>query len=304
MPEAAPVMTTTLPANRLLFTRSRPARQGGEIIGVAAGDEALVDDDLLIDPIAAGVADVGLQAGEGRERAALHHIRLDQGPGRVTDGGDGLAGFEEGVDEGDDLLRGAQLVGADAAAGDDEAVELIRGHVADRLVDREGLAGVEVVVHRLRLARFQADDDDLAAGLLNGILGLREFGFLGAAGGDENGDRLAVEGHGMSPKVREVFERGLPRTIDFRSGCVGGGIMSDAPETTAGRCRDRQRPAVLSLLRIRRAPGRSTSRSAVMPNPPASRGPIPTVAVTVVASGTFTFSCWPAAFNAPMKQAE
>src|SRR5213076_1825281 len=34
--------------------------EGGEVVGLAAGHEALVDDDLLVDPLAAGVADVGL----------------------------------------------------------------------------------------------------------------------------------------------------------------------------------------------------------------------------------------------------
>jgi len=48
--------------------------EGIEVVRLAAGDEALVDDDLLIDPFPAGVADVGLQG--GRRRPAI-------GPGRT-----------------------------------------------------------------------------------------------------------------------------------------------------------------------------------------------------------------------------
>jgi hypothetical protein len=37
-------------------------QKGIEVIRLAAGDEAAVDDDLLIYPVAASVADVGRQA--------------------------------------------------------------------------------------------------------------------------------------------------------------------------------------------------------------------------------------------------
>src|SRR5690349_18831785 len=63
---------------------------GRDVVGVAAGDEVAVDDDLLVDPLAAAVADVGLQARPAGEALALDPVGLDEGPGCVADGGDGL----------------------------------------------------------------------------------------------------------------------------------------------------------------------------------------------------------------------
>src|SRR6187399_709165 len=55
-----------------------------QVVGLAARHEALVDDDLLVDPGAAGVADVGLQRRPRRDRAALQDVRLDERPRPVT----------------------------------------------------------------------------------------------------------------------------------------------------------------------------------------------------------------------------
>ena len=69
--------------------------EGREVAGVAAGDQVAVDDDLLVHPGAAGVADVGLQARPGGEPPAADHVGLDQGPGCVADGRHRLAGGHE-----------------------------------------------------------------------------------------------------------------------------------------------------------------------------------------------------------------
>jgi hypothetical protein len=37
------------------------ADEGGQVVGLAAGDEAAVDDDVAIDPYGAGVRQVGLE---------------------------------------------------------------------------------------------------------------------------------------------------------------------------------------------------------------------------------------------------
>ena len=67
------------------------AVEGRQVAGVAAGDEVAVDDDLLVDPLGARVAQVGLQAGPRRELAAPPRPPR-QGPGGVADRGDDLAG--------------------------------------------------------------------------------------------------------------------------------------------------------------------------------------------------------------------
>jgi hypothetical protein len=49
-----------------------------DVVGVAARDESGVDVHLLVDPRAAGVADVGLERRPLRERAAAHDVGLDE----------------------------------------------------------------------------------------------------------------------------------------------------------------------------------------------------------------------------------
>jgi len=43
-----------------------------QVVRVPGGDEALVDDDLLVDDLAAGILDVGADAGVGGERPLAH----------------------------------------------------------------------------------------------------------------------------------------------------------------------------------------------------------------------------------------
>src|SRR5205085_4948152 len=69
--------------------------EGGQVVGLAARDEPGVDDDLLVDPVRTGVAKVGLQAGPGRELAALDDAGLDQRPRPVADDADRLAARRE-----------------------------------------------------------------------------------------------------------------------------------------------------------------------------------------------------------------
>src|SRR6201995_853992 len=56
-----------------------------QVVGIARGDQTLVHHDLLVDPRAAGVPDVGPQAREGGQRAIAHEIGLDQRPRTVAD---------------------------------------------------------------------------------------------------------------------------------------------------------------------------------------------------------------------------
>jgi hypothetical protein len=66
------------------------AQKAGQIVRSAAGDQALVDHDLLVHPVAAGVSDVGAQARPPRELPNPHDVRLDERPRTVADDADGL----------------------------------------------------------------------------------------------------------------------------------------------------------------------------------------------------------------------
>ncbi|SDP10689.1 amino acid exporter, AAE family [Pedococcus dokdonensis] len=98
-----------------------------EVVGVAAGDEVAVLDDLLVDPLGPGVAQVGLQARPARDGAALQHVGLDQRPRGVADGRDRLAAGHEVADEGDCVGVGAQCVGVGHPTGQDQGVEVVDG---------------------------------------------------------------------------------------------------------------------------------------------------------------------------------
>src|SRR5438045_8898802 len=78
--------------------------EGVEIVRLAAGHQPRVDVNLLVDPVAAGVADVRLEARPGRERPPLDDAGLDESPGAVADCGHRLPGLEEGPRERDCLV--------------------------------------------------------------------------------------------------------------------------------------------------------------------------------------------------------
>ena len=179
------------------------AQKAGRSSGLARGDQALVDDDLLVDPVAAGVADVGPQRRPRRDRAAAQHVGLDQRPRGVADRGDRLALLEEAADEGDGVLVHAQEVGVGDAARQHEAVVVGRVGVGDRAVDRERVGLVEVV-EGLDLARLGGEQLGLAALALDRLPRLGQLDLLDALGGDEERDPLALKlvGHGGSSSVR------------------------------------------------------------------------------------------------------
>src|SRR3954454_23201545 len=70
-----------------------------DVVGVATRHEALVDVNLLVDPVAARVADVRLDRRERRERAALDHVGLDERPRTVADRADRLGLLDERAHE-------------------------------------------------------------------------------------------------------------------------------------------------------------------------------------------------------------
>jgi hypothetical protein len=71
------------------------AIEGGDVVRLAAGHEPLIDDDFFIDPICAGILEVGLNRMVRRYLAALDEAGVDQRPGAVADCGDRLAGLGE-----------------------------------------------------------------------------------------------------------------------------------------------------------------------------------------------------------------
>jgi uncharacterized protein len=119
----------------------------------------------------------------------------------VTDGGYGLTGFDELLDEGYGVLVGAEVVGVDLAAGEDEGVVVGGFDFIDEMVDFDGLALISVVP-ALDLAFFYGDDFDGGSGLFEVLLRVGEFDLLVTVGG-QDGDFFAVDllVHSTSPLV-------------------------------------------------------------------------------------------------------
>src|SRR5215213_6024585 len=97
------------------------------VVGVAARDETLISNYLLVHPVAARVADVGLQGGVRGQGTSLHHVGFDERPRTVADHSDRLGMLEEGMDEAHCLVAAAQFVCPYGAAGHDQTVVLIGG---------------------------------------------------------------------------------------------------------------------------------------------------------------------------------
>src|SRR5215210_5264380 len=189
-----------------------------QVVGVAAGDEALVGDDLLVHPVAARVADVRLERRVGGQRAALDHVGLDQRPGPVADHAHRLGLLEETVHEPDHVGVGAQVVRPHGAARHDQGVVVVRGDVGHGLVDREGVPHLGVVVHRLGLAGLDADDLDGGALGLDGLLGLDELHLLRPDRRDQNSylASLQLVCHGFSFSALRSYQGTGPLRFDTR----------------------------------------------------------------------------------------
>jgi hypothetical protein len=94
----------------LPIRRERPDRsvvEGRQIVGLTARHQGpalrVGDDDRLVGPLTARVADIGPQARPARQRLALDYIGLDQRPRRMTDGRDRFALIDKAFDEGNSI---------------------------------------------------------------------------------------------------------------------------------------------------------------------------------------------------------
>src|SRR5690606_6243585 len=199
------------------------AVESRQVVGSAAGDEPLVDDDFLVDPVATRVADIGLEAGVRGQLAPFEDAGFDEYPWSMADRGDRLAFLEEALHEVDGVLIGSQPVGADGATGDDDGVVVGAGGIGEGELDVE-LAGAVIVTElRDRLARLGAEEHRFCPRLLDGSHGLGEFGVVGALVGNQERYLLTcqVMAHG------EKVGRSAMRMMTLRW------VQSDGPRTAA-----------------------------------------------------------------------
>jgi hypothetical protein len=158
------------------IARPHLAIERGNVVGLATRDPVLVDDDLLVLPLAAGTADVVLKGVVARESASLDELGRHEEPRRVADRGDRLTGR---VDLLDDLARvgvHAQHIGVQCAARQHDRVELLRLRVFQQHVHREAVV-LLVVFHALELG-LGRQQYRIGARLLEREAGKRELHLL------------------------------------------------------------------------------------------------------------------------------
>src|SRR4051794_26519238 len=240
------------------------AVEGRDVVRLPARDEVAVDDDLLVHPLAAGVADVRLERRPRGDALAAHGPGLDEYPGAVADDRHRLPGVVEPAHEGDGVLVPAQLVRVTDAAGHEERVVVVVRDLVDRAIDLDRVRRVEVV-EALDLAVFERDDLDLCALVLERLPRFLELDPLEHVGGEDR-DLLAFQhvSHWTPPWSVSVAQR-LPGTARPMRSCGGGSPGTAARRSssrshaaaspaarTCGRARGRARRAIRGAARTRR----------------------------------------------------
>src|SRR5699024_6814467 len=127
------------------------AAERRQVVGLAAGDDAVVGHHLLVHHLGAGVAQVGAHAGPGGHAAPTHHVGFDHYPRAVADHAHRLAAAHEITHEAHRVLVHAQRVGIEHAARQDQRIELVDAGIGHLSVNLEPVAGL-VVVYALDLA--------------------------------------------------------------------------------------------------------------------------------------------------------
>lgn len=115
-----------------------PGAERRQVVRPAAGGDVLVGDHLLVDNIAAGVADVRPDAWVGGQGAAPDDVGLDERPRAVADHADRLTAINNVADKADGRLVLAQIIGVDRSARQDEGVVVASRCLADQPVYGEG----------------------------------------------------------------------------------------------------------------------------------------------------------------------
>ena len=71
------------------------AIESGDIVGLATGNEPVVDDNFLINPVRAGIFQISLNRAVAGDFSPAHHAGVNQRPGPVADRRHRFAGIEK-----------------------------------------------------------------------------------------------------------------------------------------------------------------------------------------------------------------
>ena len=132
--------------------------EGRDVVWFSAEDELSIGHDGLVDPVCAGVLDVGLEGWPGGYGFSTQRVCFDEGPGAMTDCGDGLTGGDELADEVDCCWFHAEMVGVHHAARQQKGVVVVRVGFGEGQVYLDGLTPI-LLVPTFDLAVFGCNDD-------------------------------------------------------------------------------------------------------------------------------------------------
>src|SRR5215207_2639655 len=182
-----------------------------QVVWVAARDETLVGDDLLIHPLTARVADVRLQARVGSQCPTHYHVRLYQRPGTMADHTYRLLLLEEPTHELYRLLVCAQIVCPYGAPRYDQGIVVLHGDVREGLLYGKSLTHVNVAVHSLGFSGLDADHVYVGTGVLDSLLGLGELDLLTTHRSKQDGylASLQLVRHAQPPLQITAFNTSL-----------------------------------------------------------------------------------------------
>src|SRR5262245_30418068 len=107
--------------------------KGRKVVGLSAGNNVTVADDLGVHIFASGVDHIVLDGEEASSLTALERLSRAQDPRPVTDGRDHFALLGHGADQANHWLAAAQVIRR-IAAGNDHHIKIIRRHILGGLV--------------------------------------------------------------------------------------------------------------------------------------------------------------------------
>src|ERR1700716_3037391 len=144
----------------------------------------MVHTDLLVDPRRAGIAQIGLQAGPGSNRAAARHIGLDEHPRTVADYAHRLVLLEELAHEAHGVRIRAQGVRVGYSTGEHERVVFGSVSIGGTTLRLNLVSLVEELEH-LYLSGTKRDQVDVLPRIADRLQRLRELNLLDAVGKPE-----------------------------------------------------------------------------------------------------------------------
>src|SRR5262245_19463799 len=162
-----------------------------DVIRLAAGDEAVVNNDRLVDPVCSGIFQVGLDRLVRGHSLPFDESGVNERPRTVANGSDWLARFVERSHELERPLVATEFVGIHHTARQYQSIKTVRPRRLEWYIDCKLIApfGVVPAFHFARVGRY---DGHLRARFFQRLLRPRQLDLFKTIG-DEHRNPLLVQ---------------------------------------------------------------------------------------------------------------